>query len=237
MLRLLIAQPDIILYAPQQAVLAMRSRAAREQELVFDRVNGVALEYQDPPVTLSMDKLKVEAVRIPHSGWPTDRLNVQNIVWRVTLDERSVVVHMGDDDSHDVHFARDSDYWVRSLRIWLFLRTGFLAAAKEGIFWKTGSAPNEMSESMCPERSPEIRCRDHGRCAEQIYSWCPARPAVSTDMASDKFRFPTLTAVVIANMVGTGVFTSLGFQLLDIRSGFALLALWAIGAWLPCVGP
>ena len=48
-------------------------------------------------------------------------------------------------------------------------------------------------------------------------------------MASDKFRFHTLTAVVIANMVGTGVFTSLGFQLLDIRSGFALLALWAIG--------
>ncbi|PCJ27565.1 MAG: amino acid permease [SAR86 cluster bacterium] len=39
----------------------------------------------------------------------------------------------------------------------------------------------------------------------------------------------TVTAVVIANMVGTGVFTSLGFQLLDIRSGFVLLALWAVG--------
>lgn len=36
-------------------------------------------------------------------------------------------------------------------------------------------------------------------------------------------------AVVVANMVGTGVFTSLGFQLLDIRSGFILLALWAVG--------
>jgi APA family basic amino acid/polyamine antiporter len=36
-------------------------------------------------------------------------------------------------------------------------------------------------------------------------------------------------AVVVANMVGTGVFTSLGFQLLDIRSGFVLLALWAVG--------
>ena len=55
-------------------------------------------------------------------------------------------------------------------------------------------------------------------------------------MACDKFRFPTLTAVVIANMVGTGVFTSLGFQLLDIRSGFALLALWAIGGVAAC-GP
>ena len=46
---------------------------------------------------------------------------------------------------------------------------------------------------------------------------------------NSKFRFTTVTAVVIANMVGTGVFTSLGFQLLEIDSGFALLALWAIG--------
>jgi APA family basic amino acid/polyamine antiporter len=30
-------------------------------------------------------------------------------------------------------------------------------------------------------------------------------------------------------MVGTGVFTSLGFQLLDLRSGFVLLMLWAVG--------
>lgn len=30
-------------------------------------------------------------------------------------------------------------------------------------------------------------------------------------------------------MVGTGVFTSLGFQLLDIRSGFVLLMLWFVG--------
>ncbi len=44
-----------------------------------------------------------------------------------------------------------------------------------------------------------------------------------------KFRFPTVIAVVIANMVGTGVFTSLGFQLLEIRSAFVLLMLWAVG--------
>jgi len=46
---------------------------------------------------------------------------------------------------------------------------------------------------------------------------------------NSKFRFTTVTAVVIANMVGTGVFTSLGFQLLEIHSGFALLALWIVG--------
>ena len=48
-------------------------------------------------------------------------------------------------------------------------------------------------------------------------------------MPAGKFRYTTVTAVVIANMIGTGVFTSLGFQLLDIRSGFVLLMLWAVG--------
>lgn len=48
-------------------------------------------------------------------------------------------------------------------------------------------------------------------------------------MAAEKFKHTTVTAVVIANMVGTGVFTSLGFQLMDLRSGFVLLMLWTIG--------
>ena len=39
----------------------------------------------------------------------------------------------------------------------------------------------------------------------------------------------TATSLVIANMVGTGVFTSLGFQVLGIHSVFALLLLWIIG--------
>lgn len=43
------------------------------------------------------------------------------------------------------------------------------------------------------------------------------------------FTRTTAIAVVMANMVGTGVFTSLGFQLADIRSVFVLLLLWVIG--------
>ncbi len=51
-----------------------------------------------------------------------------------------------------------------------------------------------------------------------------------------KFKHTTIIAVVIANMVGTGVFTSLGFQLLDIRSGFVLLMLWAVGGVIALCG-
>lgn len=44
-----------------------------------------------------------------------------------------------------------------------------------------------------------------------------------------KYGFLTAISVVIANMVGTGVFTSLGFQLIEIQSGFVILMLWAVG--------
>ena len=43
------------------------------------------------------------------------------------------------------------------------------------------------------------------------------------------FTRTTAIAVVMANMVGTGVFTSLGFQFADIRSVFVLMLLWVIG--------
>ena len=41
--------------------------------------------------------------------------------------------------------------------------------------------------------------------------------------------FVTACSIVIANIIGTGIFTSLGFQLNNIQSGFALLMLWVIG--------
>lgn len=48
-------------------------------------------------------------------------------------------------------------------------------------------------------------------------------------MGVPKFTSSTAAAVIIANMIGTGVFTSLGFQLLEIQSGFVLLLLWVVG--------
>ena len=55
-------------------------------------------------------------------------------------------------------------------------------------------------------------------------------------MNNTKFKHTTVTAVVIANMIGTGVFTSLGFQLLDIQSGFAILLLWVMGGIVALCG-
>lgn len=110
-LRFMNARPDVDMYAPSQAVVALRSIATDADQGIFDRVKSVDLEYKDAPVTLIVDNLEIEAVRIPHSGWPTGRLDIANIVWRVTLDDATTVIHLGDADANDVHFATDPEFW------------------------------------------------------------------------------------------------------------------------------
>jgi basic amino acid/polyamine antiporter, APA family len=46
----------------------------------------------------------------------------------------------------------------------------------------------------------------------------------------------TATAIVVADMVGVGVFTSLGFQVKDIASGFSLILLWVVGGVVALCG-
>ena len=48
-------------------------------------------------------------------------------------------------------------------------------------------------------------------------------------MSLKKISAITATNLVVANMIGTGVFTSLGFQVAAIGSDFALIALWIVG--------
>lgn len=55
-------------------------------------------------------------------------------------------------------------------------------------------------------------------------------------MPTHKIGFNTAVSVVIANMIGTGVFTSLGFQVMGLSSGFSILALWIVGGILALCG-
>ena len=55
-------------------------------------------------------------------------------------------------------------------------------------------------------------------------------------LESAKFGRHTAVSIVIANMIGTGVFTSLGFQLLDIQSAPVIIVLWVVGGVLALCG-
>ena len=129
-LRLLEGRPDLRLYAPAQAVAGMREIASSRLDAVMTRVNAIALQYRDAPVSLQHGTVLVEAVRIPHSGWPARQQQVENIAFRVTLDSETTVVHLGDADASDAHFAHDGAYWrqrrtdVAFPPYWFFLSDG-----------------------------------------------------------------------------------------------------------------
>ena len=51
-----------------------------------------------------------------------------------------------------------------------------------------------------------------------------------------KIGISTAAAIVIANMIGTGVFTSVGFQLNSVQNTWTILILWVIGGLLGLFG-
>ena len=63
----------------------------------------------------------------------------------------------------------------------------------------------------------------------------------ATQSNSRLFGLPKISAVTamalaVADMIGTGVFTSLGFQVRDIPSGFSLMMLWVVGGVVALCG-
>ncbi|UFZ06551.1 amino acid permease [Bradyrhizobium ontarionense] len=67
---------------------------------------------------------------------------------------------------------------------------------------------------------------------DATWSGAGASPGASAPSVS----LPVATAIVIADMIGVGVFTSLGFQVKDIPSGFSILVLWAVGGLVSVCG-
>jgi APA family basic amino acid/polyamine antiporter len=62
------------------------------------------------------------------------------------------------------------------------------------------------------------------------------KPPETASMPTKKVSCLTATNLVVANMIGTGVFTSLGFQVASLNSDLALIALWAVGGILAFCG-
>jgi len=80
-------------------------------------------------------------------------------------------------------------------------------------------------QGMTPEAWTDMAAMETGSAA-----WPGRLPGGST------VSVVVATAIVVADMVGVGVFTSLGFQVKDIPSGFAILLLWIVGGIVALCG-
>ena len=111
-LELLRAQPMLELFGPEQAAAALRELVADPEDPLLQRVHGLSLENGMAATDIVFGPLLVEAVRIRHAGWPTRYANIENIVFRVTLDSETTVMHFGDADVDDAHFAMSPEHWT-----------------------------------------------------------------------------------------------------------------------------
>ena len=54
--------------------------------------------------------------------------------------------------------------------------------------------------------------------------------------STPKISWTTACALVVSNMVGTGVFTSLGYQLMSVQNTWSIILLWVLGGVLALIG-
>jgi len=123
----LLRWPNVMLYAPQQAVDSLLNLNEAAGKSVLDRVHGVVQEPGSGPEEIKMGGLDIEAVHVAHAGWPGRHTEVDNIVFRATLDEAVTVMHFGDADAAKELYAANASFWgerrtrLALLPVWLLL--------------------------------------------------------------------------------------------------------------------
>ena len=114
-LKYLQKHPNTQFIAPEQAVSELIALAGTNQ--ILPQVVSVKLAFNQAPKTLEVAGLEIDAVRIPHAGWP-GRANIENLVFRVTLKNQAAsitVMHMGDADPDDEHYFAFKDHWKKRI--------------------------------------------------------------------------------------------------------------------------
>ncbi|WP_395373345.1 MBL fold metallo-hydrolase [Marinicella sp. W31] len=107
-LRFLKTHANTKLIAPQQAIDMLQKLP--DSTTVKGQIEAIQMKFGDAPVMVKLNDLEIEAVRIPHAGWP-QRADVSNLVFRVTLNDRMTVMHLGDADPDDTHYQPFADHW------------------------------------------------------------------------------------------------------------------------------
>ncbi len=106
-LKYLSANPNVALIAPQQAIDMMKKHAEFSQ--LKNSMIALDLAFKDPAKNFQVLNFEVEAVRIPHAGWPA-RADIHNMVYRVSANN-ATVMHMGDADPNKDHYLKHQAVW------------------------------------------------------------------------------------------------------------------------------
>ncbi|WDI30345.1 MBL fold metallo-hydrolase [Hyphococcus flavus] len=102
-------QQDVSLYASVQIKDAFLEAGVNEDDPVMKRIHVYDLSPESDPVSIKLDDISVDVVSIPHAG---NRPEIQNFAWRVTLDDETTVIHLGDAGTVTADFERHGDHFA-----------------------------------------------------------------------------------------------------------------------------
>ena len=95
------AHPEVRFYASTQVAEALAKEAGGEAPA---NVTSLGIAPGDPPQTIRVGELEILAMAVPHAGGKR-MSSISNIAFRVTLDGKTTVLHLGDADASDKLFA------------------------------------------------------------------------------------------------------------------------------------
>ncbi|MFC3094036.1 MBL fold metallo-hydrolase [Alteromonas sediminis] len=105
--RYMTLHPTVKLVAPQQAINLLSSDHVSAMK---ERIYAIELAFNSSPWQKQIEGVHVEAVRIPHAGWP-GRADVENLVFRLSFANTATVIHMGDADPQIEHYQAYQSHW------------------------------------------------------------------------------------------------------------------------------
>ena len=97
---------NAVLVAPSQAT----DQVLEHSPELIEQIRSLELDFGDTVITTEVEGIEIQSVRIPHAGWP-ERAEIANLVHRVSLDNGTTIIHMGDADPRDEHFAPFAAHW------------------------------------------------------------------------------------------------------------------------------
>lgn len=109
----LVKHPKVKLFASAQAITSVNA-IIKQQNITLNQKNLVAvtLDFGSKPWRYQGDNFNLDAVRIPHAGWPA-RADVENLIFRVKFANGESVMHMGDADPDDDHYLPYRSFWAQ----------------------------------------------------------------------------------------------------------------------------
>jgi L-ascorbate metabolism protein UlaG (beta-lactamase superfamily) len=151
MVRLMLAHPQLKLFAPIQAVKDLRAATNFDSNL---EPRITAIKPTTAPQSFQLENLLIDAHSIPHAGWPENMTDIHNLVFRVSV-ANATVVHLGDADTKDHHFAPNAEHWDEKTIHMAFPPYWYLYSENGKKVLKERLRPNQVVGIHVPKAMPD----------------------------------------------------------------------------------